>query len=272
MGWNFTADTYKTAERDFRCAFEAYTGIEDALDRTMKMRSEDEAVECIAKQLAFALHLGHGQRCLDGFTSKDLAMWELASRLKIAVLDRMMLYPQHVQDRIGELVHELPPPLAIGPMRVDKRQEEKERRRAAAAAAHKKDERPRDDRPLDYYVPPSAEEQEAERRRKELARRTREQTVYTEKPYSEPGPSHRSTLKEKPQSTPSELLERKQWQEGRATRKEEAEEKIQDAQRAAKERARKKAQKQRKKAALLAKTDDHVLSKPQEIKLADYVK
>ena len=117
-----------------------------------------------------------------------------------------------------------------------------------------------------------AEETEAERSRKELARRTREQTVHTEKPYSEPGPSHRGTLKDKPQPTPSELLERKQWQEGRATRKQEADEKMKDAQRAAKERARKKAQKQRKKAALLAQTDDHVPSKPQEIKLADYVK
>lgn len=38
MSWpNLTADTYKTAERDFRCAFEAYMGIDDAEKMMEKM-------------------------------------------------------------------------------------------------------------------------------------------------------------------------------------------------------------------------------------------
>ena len=46
MKWN--EDTNKTAERDFRGAFEAYTGIEDAMDQRFVLRSEDESIECIA--------------------------------------------------------------------------------------------------------------------------------------------------------------------------------------------------------------------------------
>ena len=245
--WNLTEDVYKTAERDLRYAFEAYTGLDTSTARTIVRRTEDEVVEWLAKQYAFSLHVGGGRKGLDGLTSKDAAMWFIASNLHCTILERIMQYPEHIQSRIGQRVKELPPPPTIGPMRADKRHERKEKRQSFAAQQCTTSVHDAKQQSFDYYVPPSQEEKEAEQKRKQLAQESRAQRLHVEKPYSEPGPSHRSTPKEKRELSASETLERLQWKEEKPLRKEDAEAKQAAARRAAHERARKKAQKQRKK-------------------------
>ena len=125
---------------------------------------------------------------------------------------------------------------------------------------------------FDYYVPPNQEEREAEQRRKQRAQESRAQRHHVEKPYSQTGPSHRSTPKEERERSASEAIERLQWQEERPIRKEDAEAKQAAARHAAHERARKKAQKQRGKNALLALADEYEpLAKCTELTIADFV-
>ena len=257
--WNLREDVYKAAERDLRDAFETYTGLDPLDTHTIVRRTEDEVVEWLAKQYAFSSYVGTGRQGFDGLTRKDAAMWFLASNLNSTILERIMQCPAHVQARVGQRVQELPPPPTIGPMRADRRHEKKERRQAFAAqqcTASVQDAKPQS---FDYYVPPSQEERETEQRRKRLAQESRAQRHrhHVENPYSESGPSHRSTPKEKHELSASEAIERLQWQEERPMRKEDAEAKQADARRAAHERARKKVQKQRKKSALLALADEY---------------
>ena len=133
MDWNLTEDVYKAADRDLRDAFEAYIGLDPSHAHTIVLRTEDEYVEWLAKQYAFSLYVGTGRQGVDGLTSKDVAMWFLASNLKTTILERIMKCPAHVQARVGQRVQELPPPPPIGPMRVDRRNERKNRRQAFAA-------------------------------------------------------------------------------------------------------------------------------------------
>ena len=269
-GWNLTGDVYKTAERELRCAFEAYTGLDPLDTHTIVRRTEDELVEWIAKQYAFSLYVGTGRQGFDGLTSKDAAMWLLASNLHRTIFERIMQYPAHVQARVGQRVQELPPPPTIGPMRADRRHERKERRQAFAA---RQCTPPHDakQQSFDYYVPPSQEEKEAEERRKRLAQKSRAERRHVEKPYSETGPSHRGTPNEKREISAPEAVERLQWKEEKPIRKEEAESKQAAARRAAHEGARKKAQKQRKKSALLALADEHEQPNLAELTIADFV-
>lgn len=271
--WNLTEDVYVAAERDLRDAFEAYTGLDPLDVHTLVRRTEDEVVEWLAKQYAFSLYVGTGRQGFDGLTSKDAAMRFLASNLNSTILERIMQCPAHVQARVGQRVQELPPPPTIGPMRADRRHEKKEKRQAFAAqqcTASVQDAKPQS---FDYYVPPSQAERETEQRRKRLAQESRAQRHHAETPYSESGPSHRSTPKEKHEPSVSEAIERLRWQEERPIRKEDAEAKQADARRAAHERARKTAQKQRKKSALLALADEYEQPAKctQCITLADFV-
>ncbi len=255
--WNLTEDVYVAAERDLRDAFEAYTGLDPTDARTIVRRTEDEVVEWLAKQYAFSLHVGTGRQGFDGLTSKDAAMWFLASNLNSTILERIMQYPEHVQTRVQQRVQELPPPPSIGPMRADRRHERKERRQTFVGHKSTASVDDAKQQSFDYYVPPSKEERDAEQRRKKLAQESRAQRDHVEKPYSESGPSHRSTPKEKCELSASEAIDRLQWQEERPIRKENEEAKQAAARRAAHERARKKAQKQRKKSALLALADEY---------------
>ena len=270
--WNLTEDVYKAAERDLRDAFEAYTGLDPSDAHTIVRRTEDEVVEWLAKQYAFSLYVGTGRQGFDGLTSKDAAMWFLASNLKSTIRERIMQCPAHVQARVGQRVRELPPPPTIGPMRADRRNERKERRQTFAAQKCTASVHDAKQQSFDYYVPPSQEEREAAQRRQQLAQASRAQRHHLEKPYSETGPSHRSTPKEKRELSASEAIERLQWKEERPIRKEDAEAKQAAARRAAHERARKKAQKQRKKRALLALADEYEQpAECAELTIADFV-
>ena len=270
--WNLTEDVYVAAERDLRDAFEAYTGLDPLDVHTIVRRTEDEVVEWLAKQYAFSSHVGTGRQGFDGLTSKDAAMWFLASNLNSTIVNRIMQCPAHVQTRVGQRVQELPPPPTIGPMRADKRHERKARRQAFAAqqcTASVQDAKPQS---FDCYVPPNQQERETEQRRKQRSQESRARRDHVEKPYSESGPSHRSTPKKRHELRLGSI-ERLQWQEQRPIRKEDAEAKHADARRAAHEKARKKAQKQRKKSALLALADEYEQPAKctQCITLADFV-
>ena len=71
--------------------------------------------------------------------------------------------------------------------------------------------------------------------------------------------------------TPEDLLARRRWVEERPLRKEEHCTAQEDATRAAKERARKTAQKQRKRAALLAAADEYETAPRADTTLADFL-
>ena len=88
--WNLRKDVYKAAERDLRDAFEAYTGLDPLDAHTIVRRTEDEVVEWLAKQYAFSSYVGTGRKGFDGLTSKDAAMWFLASNLNCTILERIM--------------------------------------------------------------------------------------------------------------------------------------------------------------------------------------
>lgn len=132
--WNITKEHYRDADATFRAAYEQYTGI-DPSDVGVGVFTAREQVERYARQFRLADHVGGGHATFDGMTSRDVAMWCIASRLLCAVRAKILTFPHEVQEAIGQRVRELPEPPNIGPARADARHYRRMRRQARGPSA-----------------------------------------------------------------------------------------------------------------------------------------
>ena len=268
---------YETAEKDLRHAFEYYTGM-DTKDESWRYRNEDEVVDWLAIQYKFSSSVCNSGcipslEVMESFTANEFAFFNLASRLNSTILNRIMVYPDFVQERVLSRMEELPNVPVIGPMRTIRRYYKKQKQnivREEPVISEKKQKQE-----FDYFVPQTPEEKELEIKRRLRAQEERKNRKQSEKNYTISGPSHREATVV-PKIVPIEhTLERQRWREEKPLRKEynieqkkrEAEEK-----KAAKERERKKKQKAKKKLQYKSEYDDiENLSKKMSITLGDFI-
>jgi hypothetical protein len=204
-----TCEVYKSAIRDLKDAFEAYTGIPAFKPRFVE-RTEGEFVAALARQLAFARHVSGGQSRLDGMTGRDVVMRLIADRLLVVMYKRVDVLDAKVRDHVIEMAKSLPPPPTIGPMRVHKRNAKKDakarrtRDRQSGTAPCSADQlRARIEHRLAVEAREADEaivERLVQKRRKEMMLRTKAEAACNHGDSLSsrlPGPSHRPSCKTK---------------------------------------------------------------------------
>ena len=111
---------HRDAEATFRAAYEQYTGLDPYPLRTRHYNRREE-IEGYARCFRLADHIGGAHTTFDGLTSRDYAMWFIASSLLCAVRQKISSLPSDVQLDIADRVRALPDPPNIGPARADAR-------------------------------------------------------------------------------------------------------------------------------------------------------
>ncbi len=241
---------YEIAEKDFRYAFQNYTGL-DPRNESLTHRNEDETVDWLAIQFKFSSSIGGSVpsfEVIESFTANELAIFNLASNLNSVVLKRILDYPEHVQKRVFSRMKELPNVPVIGPMRAIRRYYKKNTQNIVKKEPVISEKKQYQE--FDYFVPKTSEEKELEIKRRIRAQEERKSRKQSEKNYTVSGPSHRETTVV-PKVVPIEhTLERQRWREEKPLRKEyniEQKKKEAEERKSAKERERKKKQKEKKK-------------------------
>jgi hypothetical protein len=120
----FTKKHFASADRELRHAYETYVGVK-AGDTQIRMRTFDEHVLWLAKELHFSSQVGGGRPSLRGLTPKDMAMWHIGSQWHSAVLRKLHDQDENVREEVYKAIPSLPPLPCIGPLREAERSGEK---------------------------------------------------------------------------------------------------------------------------------------------------